>query len=178
MIVEAGALLLYNTAGELALVEAQAIMSRSEPDPVRHQALFSHSGAGQRGSATQQPSQWSQQPPWSQQPLSSQQPSCSQQPAPWQQPFPWQQQPPQQPVWTQPQQPVTPVHGQPGGHGQQDDSPPGSIKALKRDIRGLRVAQSIPGQEPSALAARAQQIDGLECALEDRERKHRKYGSW
>ena len=59
-----------------------------------------------------------------------------------------------------------------------DDSPPGSVKALKRQIRGLKAAQAEPGQEPSARAARAQQIDGLECDLEDRERKFRKHGKW
>ena len=38
--------------------------------------------------------------------------------------------------------------------------------------------RSASGQEPSALAARAQQMDGLECDIEERERKFRKYGSW
>ena len=41
------------------------------------------------------------------------------------------------------------------------DSPPPSVKALKKQARGLKAAQAIPGQEPSAMAARAQQIDGL-----------------
>ena len=49
---------------------------------------------------------------------------------------------------------------------------------MKRQARGLKAAQAIPGQEPSAMAARAQQIDGLECEVDERERKFRKYGQW
>jgi uncharacterized protein (DUF3084 family) len=52
------------------------------------------------------------------------------------------------------------------------------VKALKKQVRGLKAAQAVPGQEPSAMATRAQQIDGLECELEERERKFRKYGRW
>ena len=52
------------------------------------------------------------------------------------------------------------------------------MKALKKQIRGLKAAQAEPGQEASERAARAQQIDGLECDLEERERKFRKYGKW
>lgn len=63
--------------------------------------------------------------------------------------------------------PYHPPPHQPGSQSylapQQSDSPPGSVKAAKKQLRGLRAAQIIPGQEPSALAARAQQIDGLEC---------------
>ena len=68
----------------------------------------------------------------------------------------------------------------PRGHYQQQlsPSPPGSVRALKKLIRGLKMAQSVPGQEAAALAARAQQIDGYECDLEERERKYRKYGRW
>ena len=57
-------------------------------------------------------------------------------------------------------------------------SPPGSVRQLKKLIRGLRAAQVIPGQEPPALAARAQELAGYECDLEDRERKYRKTGRW
>ena len=45
-------------------------------------------------------------------------------------------------------------------------------------IRGLKQAQAISGQEPTALAARAQQLDRYECDLDERERKKRKYGRW
>ena len=72
---------------------------------------------------------------------------------------------------------------QPAMHAQaavqpQIASPPGSVRQLRKQIRGLRAAQAIPGQEPAALAARAQEIDGLECDVEERERKFRKYGQW
>ena len=72
---------------------------------------------------------------------------------------------------------------QPAMHAQaavqpQIASPPGSVRQLRKQIRGLRAAQAIPGQEPAALAARAQEIDGLECDMEERERKFRKYGQW
>ena len=72
---------------------------------------------------------------------------------------------------------------QPAMHAQaavqpQIASPPGSVRQLRKQIRGLRAAQAIPGQEPAALAARAQEIDGLECDIEERERKFRKYGLW
>ena len=52
------------------------------------------------------------------------------------------------------------------------------MRELKKLIRGLKKAQSVPGQEAAALAARAQQIDGYECDIEERERKYRKYGRW
>ena len=52
------------------------------------------------------------------------------------------------------------------------------MKKLKKLIRGLKQAQAIPGQEPAALAARSQELDGYECDLEERERKFRKYGRW
>ena len=55
-------------------------------------------------------------------------------------------------------------------------SPPSDLRAMMKQLRGLRAAQAIPGQEPSALAARAQQMDGLEYDIEERERKFRKYG--
>jgi hypothetical protein len=45
-------------------------------------------------------------------------------------------------------------------------------------IRGLQQAQAIPGQEAAALAARAQQLSGYECDLDERKRQKRKYGSW
>ena len=75
--------------------------------------------------------------------------------------------------------PHAPLHAPPWPQPQpqQDDSPPGSVRALKKQVRGLKAAQFIPGQEPSAMAARAQ-IDGLECELEERERKFRKYRRW
>ena len=57
-------------------------------------------------------------------------------------------------------------------------SPAGDVRAMMKQLRGLKAAQAIPGQEPSALAARAQQMDGLECDIEERERKCRKYGHW
>ena len=57
-------------------------------------------------------------------------------------------------------------------------SPPGSVKQLKKLIRGLKKAQAVPGQDAAALAARAQEIDGYECDLDERQRKKRKYGSW
>ena len=60
----------------------------------------------------------------------------------------------------------------------EDASPPGSVKALKRQLRGLKAAQSITGQEPAAMAARAQQMDGVEADLDERQRKFRKYGQW
>jgi hypothetical protein len=102
----------------------------------------------------QQP--WLQQP-WPQQP-------CPQQLWPQQ---PWLQQP-----W--PQTPQQPPRQQP----QEDESPPGSVRALKKQIRGLLAAQAIPGQQPADLAARAQHIEGLQTDLEERERKFRKHGSW
>ena len=61
---------------------------------------------------------------------------------------------------------------------QPDGSPPPSVKALKKQIRGLKAAQAIPGQEPLALATRALLLDGFECEFEERERKFRKYGAW
>ena len=61
----------------------------------------------------------------------------------------------------------------------QSESPPGDVKqGLKKQIRGLKAAQAIPGQAPSELAARAQQIDGLESDLEEHERKYHKHGHW
>ena len=57
-------------------------------------------------------------------------------------------------------------------------SPPGEVRQLKRQLRGLKEAQLEPGQEPSDRAARRQQIAELEDDLEERERKFRKYGSW
>ena len=57
-----------------------------------------------------------------------------------------------------------------------DVSPPGSIKQLRRQLRGLREAQTIPGQEASVMAGRAQQISELSFDLEEREHKLRKYG--
>ena len=36
------------------------------------------------------------------------------------------------------------------------------MRVLKKLIRGLKQAQAIPGQEPAALAARAQELDGYE----------------
>ena len=83
---------------------------------------------------------------------------------------------PTQPPYQPP--PYQPPPYQPPYQPQQYDSPPPSVKALKKQIRGLKAAQAIPGQEPSAMAARAQQIDGLECELDERERKFRKYCSW
>ena len=81
-------------------------------------------------------------------------------------------------MWQQQQQqPQTPKQQQPQPH-QQDNSPPGSVRALKKQIRGLSAAQVIPGQQPEALAARALQIDGLQTDLEERERKFREYGHW
>ena len=79
--------------------------------------------------------------------------------------------PPYQPPWMQQQQPAPRV-------SPQSESPPGDVKQLKKQIRGLKAAQAIPGQQPSELAARAQQIDGLESDLEERERKYHKYGHW
>ena len=79
-----------------------------------------------------------------------------------------QQQPPSQPQPQLQPQPAVP----------QIASPPGSVRQLRKQIRGLKAAQAIPGQEPAALAARAQEIDGLECDMEERERKFRKYGQW
>ena len=61
---------------------------------------------------------------------------------------------------------------------QPSPSPPGSVRALKKMIRGLQQAQAIPGQEAAALAARAQQLSGYECDLDERKRQKRNYGSW
>ena len=90
-------------------------------------------------------------------------------------------QPPLQPPMQPPMQPsmqpyVQPAYVQPPM--QPGQSPPGDVRAMMKQLRGLKAAQAIPGQEPSALAARAQQMDGLECDIEERERKFRKYGSW
>ena len=52
------------------------------------------------------------------------------------------------------------------------------MRQLKKLIQGLKQAQAIPNQEPAALAARALEIDGYECDLEERQRKYRKYGHW
>ena len=52
------------------------------------------------------------------------------------------------------------------------------VKQLKKVINGLKRAQSIPGQEPAALARRAQELDGYEDDLSERVRKFRKYGNW
>ena len=70
---------------------------------------------------------------------------------------------------------AVPVYQPPPYQPQQDHSPPPSVKALEKQARGPKAAHAIPGQEPSAMAARAQQIDGLECELDERERKFRKY---
>ena len=51
----------------------------------------------------------------------------------------------------------------------QDASPPGSVRLLRKQLRGLRAAQ---GVERSA--AREQQIGELEYELEERERKYRR----
>ena len=61
---------------------------------------------------------------------------------------------------------------------QPSPSPPGSVRQLKKMIRGLKQAQAIPGQVPADLAARAQQLDGYECDLDERMRQKRKYGRW
>jgi hypothetical protein len=66
----------------------------------------------------------------------------------------------------------------PRGHAEPSPSPPGSVRKLKKLIRGLKTAQAVPGQAPAELAARAQELDGYECDLEERERKYRKYGKW
>ena len=63
-------------------------------------------------------------------------------------------------------------------HQELSPSPPRSVKQLKKIIGGLKRAQSIPGQDPAALAARAQELDGYEEDLAERQRKFRKYGSW
>ena len=62
--------------------------------------------------------------------------------------------------------------------GQTPESPPGDVRAMVKQLRGLRAAQAIPGQDAPTLAARAQLMDGLECDIEERERKYRKYGHW
>ena len=67
-------------------------------------------------------------------------------------------------------------HTQP--HAFESPSPAGSVKKLKKQIRGLKAAQTIPGQTPADMAAREQQIDGLEYDLEERQRKKRKTGRW
>ena len=125
-----------------------------------------------------------QQPPWQPQPqpqppFTGAIPWAAATPM-WQQQQPppmWQQQQPPSMWQQQQQQPQTPKQQQPQPH-QQDNSPPGSVRALKKQIRGLSAAQVIPGQQPEALAARALQIDGLQTDLEERERKFRKYGHW
>jgi hypothetical protein len=62
--------------------------------------------------------------------------------------------------------------------GQTPESPPGDVRAMVKQLRGLRAAQAIPGQDAPTLAARAQLMDGLECDIEERQRKYRKYGHW
>ena len=52
-------------------------------------------------------------------------------------------------------------------------SPPPSVRAVRHSIRGLRAAQLV-----EATAERAQQIELAVCELEERERKHCKYGDW
>ena len=52
-------------------------------------------------------------------------------------------------------------------------SPPGSVRLLRKQLRGLRAAQGV-----ERTAAREQQIGELEYDLEERERKYRKYGRW
>ena len=53
------------------------------------------------------------------------------------------------------------------------ESPPGSVRLLRKQLRGLRAAQGV-----ERTAAREQQIGELEFELEERERKYRKYGHW
>ena len=55
----------------------------------------------------------------------------------------------------------------------QDQSPPGSVRLLRKQLRGLKGAQGV-----ERTAAREQQICELEFELEERERKYRKYGQW
>ena len=57
-------------------------------------------------------------------------------------------------------------------------SPPRSVQQLKRLISGLKAAQAVPGQEPAAKTARAQELDGAEFDLAERVRKCKKYGHW
>ena len=52
-------------------------------------------------------------------------------------------------------------------------SPPGSVKAVKKQLRMLKAAQAFDGT-----AQRAGEIEGLQTDLEERERKYRKYGRW
>ena len=56
---------------------------------------------------------------------------------------------------------------------QQDASPPGSVRLLRKQLRGLKAAQGV-----ERTAQREQQIGELEYELEERERKYKKYGSW
>ena len=61
---------------------------------------------------------------------------------------------------------------------QQDDSPPGEVKALKKQLRSLKAAHAWPGQEASVMASREFQMAGVESDIEERVRKYRKYGRW
>jgi hypothetical protein len=70
--------------------------------------------------------------------------------------------------------PGTPAH-QPISR---DDSPPGSVRQLRKQLRGLKGAQAIPGQTAADLANRAYQISEMEYELEERQRKFKKYGHW
>ena len=56
---------------------------------------------------------------------------------------------------------------------QPSPSPPGSVKAVKKQLRMLKAAQAFDGT-----AQRAGEIEGLQTDLEERERKYRKYGRW
>ena len=50
------------------------------------------------------------------------------------------------------------------------------MRMLRRQIRGLRNAQGVVGQDPRDMAAQARQLGELEEELSDRMRKFRKYG--
>ena len=55
----------------------------------------------------------------------------------------------------------------------QDISPPGSVRLIRKQLRGLRAAQGV-----ERTAGREKQIGELEFDLEERERKYRKAGHW
>ena len=89
--------------------------------------------------------------------------------------------PPQQPQQPQPRadKPPEPPRESPRRNEpprqqpEQSPSPPGSVKLIRKQLRGLRAAQGV-----ERTAAFAQQIGELEYELEERERKHAKYGKW
>ena len=49
---------------------------------------------------------------------------------------------------------------------------------LRQALSGLERAQRVDGQDPKELAARSQKIGELQWELDERQRKHQKYGEW